>query len=52
LNNQQKISIVIPSFNEEGNIAVMIAAIDAVFVKLEYSYEMIFVDVKTILWRS
>jgi dolichol-phosphate mannosyltransferase len=44
LNNQQKISIVIPSFNEEGNIAVMIAAIDAVFVKLEYSYEMIFVD--------
>ena len=44
MNNQQKISIVIPSFNEEGNIAVMIAAIDAVFVKLEYSYEMIFVD--------
>ena len=44
MNNQQKISIVIPSFNEEGNIAVMVAAIDAVFLKLAYKYEMIFVD--------
>ena len=44
MNNQQKISIVIPSFNEEGNIAVMVAAIDSVFLKLAYKYEMIFVD--------
>ena len=43
-NNPQKISIVIPSFNEEGNIEVMINALHFEFKNLNFEYELIFVD--------
>ena len=41
---QKKISIVIPSFNEEGNIKIIVNALNEVLQKLNYSYELIFVD--------
>ncbi len=41
---QKKISIVIPSFNEEGNIKIIVKALNEVMQKLNYSYELIFVD--------
>ena len=41
---RQKISIVIPSFNEEGNVAIMVDALEEVFLDLTFDYEMIFVD--------
>ena len=41
---QKKISIVIPSFNEEGNIKIIINALNEVLQKLNYRYELIFVD--------
>jgi len=41
---QKKISIVIPSFNEEGNIKIIINALNEVLQKLKYRYELIFVD--------
>ena len=44
MQKQKKISVVIPSFNEEGNIAVMVAALDGVFGQLTVDYEYIFVD--------
>ena len=40
----KKISVVIPSFNEEGNIAVMVDALENEFRNLEIDYEYIFVD--------
>ena len=40
----KKIAIVIPSFNEEGNIEVMVNALHAVLRKLQYDYDLIFVD--------
>lgn len=40
----QLISIIIPAYNEEKNIAVIAAAIDKVFEQTEHSYEVIFVD--------
>ncbi len=44
LKNRKKISVVIPSFNEEGNIDIMVAALEDVFSKLNFDYELIFVD--------
>jgi glycosyltransferase involved in cell wall biosynthesis len=41
---QKKISIVIPSFNEEGNIKIIVKALNEVLQKLNYRYELIFVD--------
>ena len=41
---QKKISIVIPSFNEEGNIKIIINALKEVLQKLKYRYGLIFVD--------
>jgi glycosyltransferase involved in cell wall biosynthesis len=40
----KKIAIVIPSFNEEGNIKIMIEALHNVLQPLPYNYELIFVD--------
>lgn len=39
-----KIAIVIPAFNEEGNIEKMIFSLHAVLQKTSYDYEIIFVD--------
>ena len=39
-----KIAIVIPSFNEAGNIEVMVNSLHSVLQKLPYEYELIFVD--------
>ena len=39
-----KIAIVIPSFNEEGNIEVMVNSLHSVLQELPYEYELIFVD--------
>jgi glycosyltransferase involved in cell wall biosynthesis len=41
---QKKISVVIPSFNEEGNINIIVKALNEVLQKLNYRYELIFVD--------
>jgi dolichol-phosphate mannosyltransferase len=41
---QKKISIVIPSFNEEGNIQIIVNALNEVLQNLNYRYELIFVD--------
>jgi dolichol-phosphate mannosyltransferase len=41
---QKKISIVIPSFNEEGNIKIIVNALNEVLQKLNYRYELLFVD--------
>ncbi len=40
----KKISIVIPSFNEEGNVNIIISALHDVLKKGNYEYELIFVD--------
>ena len=40
----KKIAIVIPSYNEEGNIEVLVKALHDVLKKLSYSYDLIFVD--------
>ena len=40
----KKISVVIPSFNEEGNIEVMLAALQSVTQKLPYTFSYVFVD--------
>lgn len=40
----KKISVVIPSFNEEGNIKIIVNALNEVLQKLAYKYELIFVD--------
>jgi len=41
---QKKITLVIPSFNEKGNIKVIHDRIKNVFKKLDYQYEFLFVD--------
>ncbi|NBW27141.1 MAG: glycosyltransferase [Flavobacteriaceae bacterium] len=41
---QKKISVVIPSFNEEGNIKIIVKALNEVLQNLNYRYELIFVD--------
>jgi dolichol-phosphate mannosyltransferase len=41
---KQTISIVIPSFNEESNIEVMVNALHDVMQKLAYNYRLVFVD--------
>jgi polyisoprenyl-phosphate glycosyltransferase len=40
----KKIAIVIPSYNEEGNIEVLVKALHDVLQKLPYDYDLIFVD--------
>jgi dolichol-phosphate mannosyltransferase len=40
----KKIAIVIPSFNEEGNIEIMVKSIKDIMQSLSYDYEIIFVD--------
>jgi len=40
----KKISIVIPSFNEAGNIAELVNRLTAVLNKVPYTYEVLFVD--------
>jgi len=40
----KKISIVIPSFNEAGNIAELVQRLTAVLQTVPYTYEVIFVD--------
>ncbi len=40
----KKIAIVIPSFNEEGNIEVMVNSLHQVLNELPYQYDLIFVD--------
>jgi dolichol-phosphate mannosyltransferase len=41
---QKKISIVIPSFNEEGNIFIIVNALHEVLQQTNYDYELVFVD--------
>ncbi|WP_295649551.1 glycosyltransferase family 2 protein [uncultured Mucilaginibacter sp.] len=41
---KKKLSVVIPSFNEEGNIEELAARLLAVLKKLPYTYEVIFID--------
>ncbi len=41
---KKKIAIVIPSYNEEGNIEVLVKALHHVLLKLPYDYDIIFVD--------
>lgn len=41
---KKKISIVVPSFNEEGNIEVLATKLTDVLKQLPYLYEVIFVD--------
>ena len=43
-NNSTKISVVIPSFNEEGNIEVMVQSLHYELEKTSFAYELIFVD--------
>lgn len=38
------VSIVVPSFNEEGNVETLASKLVAVFANLPYQYEVIFVD--------
>ncbi len=40
----KKIAIVIPSFNEEGNLKIMIESLHQVMQQTNYYYEIIFVD--------
>ncbi len=40
----KKVAIVIPSHNEEGNVAVMVTAIHKVMDSLPYDYDIVFVD--------
>jgi dolichol-phosphate mannosyltransferase len=40
----KKIAIVIPSFNEEGNLKIMIESLHQVMQQTNYHYEIIFVD--------
>ena len=41
----KKISIVVPAYNEEGNVEELASQIDLVFQKLDkYDYEIIFVE--------
>jgi polyisoprenyl-phosphate glycosyltransferase len=40
----KKISIVVPACNEEGNIPVLVDALENVLSKLNYDYQLIFVD--------
>jgi glycosyltransferase involved in cell wall biosynthesis len=40
----KKIAVVIPSFNEEGNIDVMVQSLHQVLDNLNYDYDLIFVD--------
>ncbi len=39
-----KIAIVIPSYNEDGNIEVLVKTLHSVLEKLPYDYDLIFVD--------
>jgi polyisoprenyl-phosphate glycosyltransferase len=41
---KKKIAIVIPSYNEEGNIDIMVSSLHEVMQPLPYSYEILFVD--------
>lgn len=41
---KKTISIVIPSFNEESNIEVMVSALHNVMEKLDYNHRLVFVD--------
>jgi polyisoprenyl-phosphate glycosyltransferase len=38
------VALVIPMFNEEGNVSALVAAIRSVFENLPYTYNVIFVD--------
>jgi dolichol-phosphate mannosyltransferase len=40
----KKIAIVIPAYNEVGNVEIMIQALHQVFETIPYSYEILFVD--------
>lgn len=40
----KKIAIVIPSFNEESNIEVMVTALHKVLQTTSYDYKLVFVD--------
>jgi dolichol-phosphate mannosyltransferase len=44
MSEPKKISIVIPSFNEEGNIPIMVETLHKVIKPLNFEYELIFVD--------
>lgn len=41
---RKKVSVVIPSYNEEGNIEVLATKLMGVLGRLPYSYEVIFID--------
>lgn len=40
----KKISVFIPCYNEEGNVREMAETLTNIFAKLEYEYELLFVD--------
>ena len=41
---QKKISVVIPSYNEEMNIMLVYESIIKIIKKVDYDYELIYVD--------
>lgn len=40
----KKVCIIIPAFNEEGNVRIIAAAVEEVFTTLPYNYYILFVD--------
>ena len=40
----KKISIVVPACNEEGNIPILVDALEEVMGPMNYEYQLIFVD--------
>lgn len=41
---KKQVSVVIPAYNEEINVAVIVEKINSVFAKLSYQYEIILID--------
>lgn len=43
-NQHKKVSVVVPSYNEDGNIATLCMVLTQILLKLDYQFELIFVD--------
>ncbi|MFK7030825.1 glycosyltransferase family 2 protein [Flavobacterium oreochromis] len=44
MENYKKIAVVIPAYNESGNLEIMVNSLHQVFKKLNYEYSFVFVD--------
>ncbi|AMA49325.1 glycosyltransferase family 2 protein [Flavobacterium covae] len=44
MTNNKKIAVVIPAYNESGNLKVMVDSLHQVFSTLNYEYKLVFVD--------